>query len=239
MSQAWLACAALAGLSGAFLTGCSHHQAVQGEPIRESRSVEPGGAESARVEVDLGAGELRVLPGTTKLLDGDFRYDSPAMKPEMSYSVAAGRGYLVLRQPSLLKAGLHGANESVWELRLNDRLPTELRIKVGAGKGTLKLAGLALTRLDVEMGAGQMDLDLNGKWEKDLDAQLNGGVGELVVHLPRDIGVRVKATGGLGEIKAEGLRRSSDHWVNDEYGKSTVDLRLDVRGGIGTIRLIG
>lgn len=237
MDKAWLACAAFVCLAGACLTGCSRHERARGEPIRESVSLDAGAAQSARVQVDLGAGELRILPGSAKLLEGDFRFDSPAMRPEVKYDVAAGRGYLTLRQPSVLNAG--GPNQSIWELRLNDRLPTELRIKVGAGKGTLKLAGLALTRLDVEMGAGEVDLDLNGKWEKDLDAQVNGGVGELVVHLPRDIGVRVKATGGLGEIKAEGLRRSSDYWVNDEYGKSSIDLRLDVRGGIGAIRLIG
>jgi hypothetical protein len=239
MGQAWVACVAVVGLAGASLTGCSRHERVRSEPIRESVSLDAGAAESARVQVELGAGELRILPGSAKLLEADFRFGSPEMKPEVKYDVAAGRGYLTLRQPSVLNAGIHGANESVWELRLNNRLPTELRIKVGAGKGTLKLAGLALTRLDIEMGAGQVDLDLNGKWEKDLDAQLNGGVGELVVQLPRDIGVRVKATGGIGDIKTEGLRRSSDYWVNDEYGKSGIDLRLDVRGGIGTIRLIG
>lgn len=234
-----MASAAVVLAVGAGLTGCGRHERVRTDPVRESVSLDAGAAQSARVQVDLGAGELRILPGSGKLLQGDFRFDDPALKPEVKYNVAAGRGYLTLRQPSILNAGLRGVNESVWELRLNDKLPTELRIKVGAGKGTLKLAGLALTRLDVEMGAGEVDLDLDGKWEKDLDAQVNGGVGELVVRLPRDIGVRVKATGGLGEIKAEGLRRSNGHWVNNEYGKSNVDLRLDVRGGIGAIRLIG
>ncbi len=218
------------------LSACGVHR--PSEPISESRTVDAGGAESARVEVELGAGELRIEPGSEHLLAGEFRVD-PALKPEIKYDVAAQRGYLSVRQPSIANSSFGGFSESRWELRLSDRLPTELNVKLGAGKGVLKLAGLALRRLRVEVGVGEVELDLNGRWEQDLEGEVHGGVGEARVHLPRDVGVRVRATGGIGDIKAENLRRQGNYWVNDQYGRSPIDVRLDVQGGIGSIRLIG
>jgi hypothetical protein len=232
-----LVCAALS------LTGCVEHFAEhaehRGDPVRETRAVELGKAESARVQLDIGAGELRVNPGAANLVDADFTYDTPALKPEISQQVSAGRAYVTLRQPPLERAGLRSVHHCTWDLKLNGKVPTDLKIRMGAGKSVLKLAGLQLTRLNMQIGAGEVEVDLNGRWNQDLDVEINGGVGEATVRLPKDVGVRVKASGGLGEINVDGLRRSGEYWVNDAYGRSGVDLRLEISGGIGSIRIIG
>jgi hypothetical protein len=186
----------------------------------------------------MGAGELNVEPGAAQLLAGQFRVPADLM-PQIKYDVAARRGYLTIRQPSHQASGFRGLPDSVWNLRLSDKLPTELAIKVGAGKSLLKLVGLDLRRLRVEMGVGEVDLDLNGRWATDVDVEVEGGVGEARVRLPREVGVRVRATGGIGDIKAENLRREGNYWINEQYGKSPIDLRIEVHGGIGSIRLIG
>lgn len=224
------------------LAGCGPHgrEAFERvEPASENVNIDGNGAESARVEVEMGAGELRIEPGASKLLEADFRYAPPKLKPEVKYEVRLGRGDLVVRQPSIQVAGF-GPHENRWTLRLSDKIPLELRVKVGAGANILKLNGLALRRLNVEMGAGEMDLDLSGPWEKDLDAHVEGGVGQATVRLPQKVGVRVRATGGIGEIKVEGLKKSTgEYWINDAYGKTGTDVRLDISGGVGEIRLIG
>jgi N-terminal domain of toast_rack, DUF2154 len=228
----------LASLAGAALlaAGCAPYE--RSHETSESRSVELAGAESARVEVNLGAGELWVEGGSARLLDGDFHYSLHAWRPEIKYDVSAGRGYLTVRQPPV--HGFHTGNQqNRWDLHLNDRIPIELRANLGAGKGTFKLSGTDLRRLDVEIGAGELQIDLTGGWDHDFDAEIRGGVGEATVRLPHDVGVRIKATGGLGGINAQGLRHENGYYVNDAYGKSDVHLRLTVTGGIGQINLIG
>jgi hypothetical protein len=49
-----------------------------------------------------------------------------------------------------------------WDLRLNDDVPMELHVDVGAGRADLKLGSLSLTRLDVAGGAGALTVDLTG-----------------------------------------------------------------------------
>jgi hypothetical protein len=229
--------AALASLLGAALigAGCTSYERQEAS---ESRTVELGGAKSAHVQVDMGAGELRIDGSGSKLLDADFHYTAAEWKPQVKYDVTAGRGYLTVRQPAI-----HGFNtgnqENRWDLRLNDKIPIDLHVNLGAGQGTFKLSGMAVRRLDVDIGAGELQIDLTGPWDQDLDARIQGGVGEATVRLPREVGVRVQATGGLGGINAQGLRKEGGYYVNDAYGKSDVRLRISVTGGIGQINLIG
>jgi len=230
-------CLALVAGAALIAAGCAPYE--QQQETSDSRSVELRGAESARIQVEMGAGELWVEGGSAKLLDADFHYSVPSWKPEIKYDVSAGRGFLTVRQPPV-----HGFNtgrrENRWDLHLNDKVPVELRVNVGAGKGTLKLSGTALRRLEIEIGAGELQVDLTGGWDHDIDAEVRGGVGEATVRLPRDVGVRATATGGLGGVNVQGgLHKEGGYYVNDAYGKSDVHLRLTVTGGIGQINLIG
>lgn len=234
MNTAHIACLAAAALAA---SGCVRYERHE---TSENRAIELGAAKEARVQVEMGAGSLRVEGGGGKLLDGDFHYSVAEWRPDVKYDVSAGRGYLTIRQPAI-RGFATGKQDNRWELRLNDSVPIDLRVNLGAGEGELKLSGMDVRRLDVAIGAGELKLDLRGPWENNFDGSIHGGVGEATVRLPREVGVRVHATGGLGGIDAQNLRKEGDYFFNDAYGngKSEVRMRLDITGGIGQINLIG
>ena len=120
---------------------------------------------------------------------------------------------------------------------VNDEVPIDLSVEMGAGESDLDLDSLDLTGLNLAMGAGETTVDLTGVYERDLAAAIEGGVGRATVRLPSQVGVRVRAEGGLGRIKAGGLRREGEAYVNDAYGDSDVTLEVEVQGGVGEINL--
>jgi hypothetical protein len=219
------------------LAGCVRIS-ERGEDLSENRMIDAGGAEFVQVRLEMGAGELRLEGGAAKLLDADFHYNFRDQKPVVRYNVAGSRGYLTIRQPPVTTLGANN-NRYIWDLHMNDRMPLDLHVDMGAGQGTFNLAGTSVRRLEVNVGAGQVDLNLNGPWEEDLDARVHGGVGEATVRLPRDVGVRVKASGGIGEIHVRGLQKYEGYYVNDAFHTSGARIRLNVSGGIGQINLIG
>jgi hypothetical protein len=212
-------------------TGCVVQHA--GPAQHEFVSFERDNAELVRVNLKMGAGSLRVGSGTEKLARADFEFNIPDWKPQVSYA----NGNLRISQPE----GSHktiGNTKYDWDVRLNRDVPIEMTINFGAGEAKLDLGSLALRRVDVEMGVGEIQMDLRGKPKQDYNVRIRGGVGEATVHLPSDVGVYAEAKGGIGEISAGGLRHDGDKYYNDAYRKSPVTVRLDIQGGVGSIKLV-
>jgi hypothetical protein len=184
----------------------------------------------------MGAGELSVRGGSPKLMEGEFTFRGLASRPDVHYDGSGFRGRLRIEEPS----GVHTANSHYrWDLRLNNDKPLDLEVDLGAGEGRLELGDLTLRSVDVHMGVGELRLDLRGKPANSYTVNMRGGVGEATVYLPRDVGVVADAQGGIGGITARGLEKRDGEYVNDAYGHSHTTVRLDIRGGIGAINLIG
>ena len=202
----------------------------------ESQSVELGDAQSVRVEINMGAGNLDVTGGADKLLEANFTYNVAKLKPEVKYT----DGTLVVWQPgSKGVPAWQGIADyrNEWGLRLSEGVPMDLRVTLGAGTSNLKLAGLSLTGLDVILGAGEYMLDLSGDWIRDLDVTIDTGAANISLRLPRDVGVRVHIDSGPNITETTGLTREGDVYTNAAYGVSAVTMQIDMETGIGQINL--
>ncbi len=217
------------------LAGCGSRARV-GALQTESQSVELGDAKSVRVEINFGAGDLKLTGGAEKLLEADFTYNVAKLKPVVEYT----DGTLVVRQPDV--SGLPVLRDisdyrNEWGLRLNDEVPMDLSVDMGAGSSDLQLAGLSLTRLDIRLGAGKYTVDLSGDWARDLDVTIDVGAANISVRLPRDVGARVKVESGPHTTEATGLTKDGDVYTNAAYGVSEVTMQIDMQSGIGQINL--
>jgi hypothetical protein len=178
------------------------------------------------------------MGGATDVMEADFTYDDADWKPPLvSYDVdASGQGDLVVTQKATGRPAMR-QGRCEWTIRLNQDLPTELKVKSGAGKADLRLSGLTLPSLRVESGVGELTLDLSGEWRRSTQAFVKAGIGDTVVRLPQDAGVRVQSTVGLGSIHPHGLTWDGEAYTNALYGQAAVTLDITVEGGIGKINL--
>jgi hypothetical protein len=237
MLHVWRSVPALIGASVLLLSGCGRDFGPRGPERSEIRIVDLDNSEEVRAELRMGAGELRVRGGAAKLMEAKFVYNRLRMRPEVTYhSAAAGfRGHLLVEEPS----GVHGgSNRYQWDLAFNSQKPLDLQVKCGAGESRLDLGELSLRRVDIEMGVGELRLDLRGTPQRDYSVSIRGGVGEATVYLPSGVGIEAEAKGGIGGIETTGLEKRDGRYVNDAVGRAKTTVRLNIRGGIGSIRLI-
>ncbi len=238
--QRWIrfagfACCAVLILAAA---GCSvSNGPPTGETRTTSKTVPLGQQKSVDIEIKMGAGELRVANGSSDLMNADFTYNVESWKPEVHYDATGDQGTLTIEQPSG-PHGIHGRTRYEWDVRLNNHVPMEMDVNMGAGKANLNLAGLNLSNLSLNVGAGEADIDLDSAWQHDVNARIHGGVGKVTLHLPSDVGVRATVQGGLGAIHAKGFSKSGDSYTNSAYGKSKATVNIQVEGGLGEVNLM-
>ena len=229
--------AATAVLAGACSTQGGGTQQQVGKMQHDSKSVDPENADSASAQLKMGAGELNLTGGADQLMEAEFSYNVSEWKPMVSYDVSGKKGELVVKQGSANGGDLSGGARNEWDISMNDEVPTDLVVRVGAGESNLDLDSLTLRGLDLRMGAGKTTVDLTGDYARDFDASIEGGVGEATMLLPSEVGVKAKAEGGIGEIDAKGLKKVGGAYVNDAYGESDTNLSVDIKGGVGAINL--
>ncbi len=219
----------------AVFSGCVVSSLPSGPVQYDSSVLERDGVESARVTLNMGAGEMKVGSGTEKLMRAYFTYNVPQLKPEVHNSTSGGVADISIRQP---EGRTHiGHNKYEWDVRLNNDIPLELQVNTGAGQAQLDLGSLALRQVNVEMGVGQLQLDLRGVPKHDYSVNVHGGVGEADVKLPGNVGLEATASGGIGDISVRGLTKEGGRWVNDAFHQPGVKIHLQVSGGVGAIHI--
>ncbi|MCB0156112.1 MAG: hypothetical protein KDF65_15055 [Anaerolineae bacterium] len=227
----------------------------------ESRVIEKEGVTTGRATIAMSAGELAISGGAEELMDATFTYNVDEWTPEISYAAADKQGNLSIHQPAMNFDGIPTDEiRNSWQIKLNDEVPLDLNLELGAGAGELdlheltlerlavkagagetkiNLAGSSVPRLNIDAGVGSMTVDLTGEWQNDLKAVIRSGIGELIVKLPREAGVRVSVSQGMvTELTTRGLTAKGQSFVNEAYGQSPVTLDIELEGGIGQITLI-
>jgi hypothetical protein len=221
---AWLPVALL-------IVGCGE---PAGETRREQQSIDLAGAQSARVNLAMGAGELMVGSGASTLVEAEFTYNLDRLKPTVEHHTSGGETDVTISQTETGSFNF-GNVVSRWDLRLNNGVPTDVIAKLGAGEAHMNLGDLTLRRLDVGIGAGEVHVDLRGMPKRSYGVEIKGGVGETVVYLPRTVGISATAAGGIGSITMNGLEKRGERWINTGHESDPVQITLDVKGGIGEI----
>ncbi|HUL34671.1 MAG TPA: toast rack family protein [Candidatus Eisenbacteria bacterium] len=214
----------------------ARHSAAEAAAMsHRMQTVETKGAKAVRMSVKMPAGNLRIDGGAEQVLEADFSYGSGWLAPTVDYTVDNGSGDLDIGQGSNNQVMIQTDNS--WDLRVNDAIPLDLEVDLGAGRGEFRFAKVNLTHFQLNIGAGEAKVDLSGERAKDLQAEIHGDVGEATILLPRTVGVVATVHGGLGSIDTHGLKEEDGQYVNDAYGKSPTTIHLTINGGIGSIKL--
>src|SRR5580700_1693511 len=123
---------ALVAAATIVLSGCEVNTDFGGPLQHLDKSIDLDKSEMARVEIKMGAGELKVEGGSSKLMDAGFDYNIEGSKPVVHYNASSFRGELTIEQPT----GFHAGSNSTykWNLRFNEKLPIDFVTHLGAGE---------------------------------------------------------------------------------------------------------
>lgn len=128
------------------------------EPIPEvTESIKVASPESDDVNLRLsfGAGELKLSPGASGLVDGTATYNYEHFKPEVKTD--GGDVHITMGETSVNIFPSLDNPKNEWDLKLGSQ-PMDLSIEAGAYQGKFEFGGLSLTSLTIKDGAADVNL---------------------------------------------------------------------------------
>ena len=115
-----------------------------------SQSV-PADINEALVQIDMGAGRLKITAGADKLVEGTISYNVASWEPKVSVKSDG----VVISQEHSTNVGIPNNDiKNNWELKLGS-IPIALSISAGAYDGEIDLTGLSITNLEINDGASK------------------------------------------------------------------------------------
>jgi hypothetical protein len=198
------------------------------------------GAERASVVIRFGAGTLNLgaLPeDSPQLIRGTVDL-SRNETLNQSYSGSNGAVSFTLESEGSWTTGADVFMDSgkSWDLSLNRDIPLDLRVSSGAGKSSIDLTSLNLSRFDLNGGVGQVTVKLPAQGR--YPVRVDGGVGQIVIMVPEGLAARVRVDGGLGGVTTEGdFSHSEDTYTTGNFDTAENRAEIQVDGGIGQIVL--
>lgn len=134
------------------ISACVISAAKARDTKTDNRTIAAEGAHRLVIACTFGAGKLTIEP--VSMADAariDAEYDPDRVDLNVDYRVRGETGRLKIETDH------HGrdvnTDDNVLALSLSDKLPTELKLKLGAAEGKIELGGIPLTLLDLDIGA--------------------------------------------------------------------------------------
>jgi hypothetical protein len=219
------------------------------EDLKTSHFSEPlGAAASARVRVDLSAGEtvIRTLATADNLIEADITHIG-----EINFAVSGDTEKVVsLSQASgaaewfrHVFAWIGSGQRLRWDVALSPNVPMDLDIHGGVGKCDFQLGALQARSISLNGGAGEIDITLPGSAEP-YRVAMNGGVGETDVIVLAGATLDLDIRAGTGEIDLE-VREGAAVNATISGGVGEVKIRvpagaavrIEGKAGIGDIHV--
>jgi hypothetical protein len=221
------------------------------------------GATNGSITVTMGAGEvtLRGTAPSTALMEATVFSREPEWQPAilasrngtekivtMTEKGHKGRDWFALESPNS------------WDVRINEKIPVNLYVEVGAGETSLELGSLNLASLTVSNGAGDTKIDLshyrggplqaqinNGIGDMKiyfddyrggpLQAQINNGIGDLTVRIDKTSNTRITVHSGVGDVSTDGIAQDNEIYTPAGFNPALPVSEIAISQGVGSIQL--
>jgi hypothetical protein len=192
-----------------------------------------GSRTSAAVVIRFGAGDLHLAaaaPG--HVVDGTYRGGVVCTEPtpgrfELDQDLDRGLPWL--------------DHDADWRVGLSDAIPLDVRLETGACRSTLDLTNLQLRSIELHTGASQTRVRTPAAAGA-TQMRVEAGAADVTVEVPAGVAARIHGAVAIGALAVDPVRfpKTSDgSFVSPDFSTATNRLDLEIRGGLGAVKVIG
>lgn len=207
----------------------------------------PDKNEVSEIELQVGAAELNLESGSSRLLEGEIRYNNPAWEPKIKHN----DNRVVISQPRLEDGNIFSTTNprNEWDLKIGSN-PIILNVNAGAYKGKMTFSDYAIKNFTVNDGASdsQVNFKTPNKIEMESLVYKTGASSVDLYGLANANFEKMNFDCGAGsyhlDFSGELVR---DAFVNIQSGVSNLEItipegvssQINVDGGLNNIALEG
>jgi hypothetical protein len=163
---------------------------------------------------------------------------SPEWRPDFSSALDnTTKKVMITDKGHTGKAWIAVHSPNSWDIRVTDRVPVALDVRIGAGDCSLNLGTLNLSYLSIHSGAGDTEILLDRYHGERFDATIGNGIGDLTLKISGTSNSRIVVLQGVGDITGSGFSMNNGAYVTPSYNPALPANEITVKQGVGTFSL--
>lgn len=202
----------------------------------ENVSIDLQGALTADLNINHGAGELKIHSGANA---NEFVRGSFSGGLEHNANRNGDRLEVSMRPvKDVFDFPFFGPHQQLdWDIALNAEIPIALKLNLGANKSDLDLRDMNITNLDLDTGASDTKITLpsKGRFTADLDL----GAASLEIIIPDGLSARIRASLGAADMKIDESRfpRNGKYYQSPDYTAAANAVDMIIDAGAASIKI--
>lgn len=200
-------------------------------------SIKKENASSATIQLDYGAGELKVQGGANPglLLEGNFLEGI-----EYSSRVENSMLKVNLKTPSIDWGiiPVWGLQRRLWDLVLAQDIPLSLVFNNGANSSNLNLEQVVVRDLLINTGASNTEIRMPAS-AGHTNAVIKAGAASIHIFIPEQVAAKIQMIGAISSVNINTQRfvRQADIYVSPDFESAANRLDLRMECGVGSIEI--
>lgn len=207
-----------------------------GEPVvRVDDQYDLSDTNSARLKLDLGAGDIHVASTT----EDQFLYSVPDYNLSRSvFTDDDGAEIVFKHNKGFGPFGYSEEDDIKFYFELPNEITWDIQVDVGAADTTLDLKDLIVKTVDIDSGASDTKLILGNKSDYTY-VDLDTGVSDFELSIKEGVGVRIKSDQVISDnnFVASGLEENGDYHQTPNYDEADSQVEVEIDSAISDIKI--
>lgn len=208
------------------------------KPTITSISEGLGSFSRAKVEIDFGAGDLKLdgIAGAGYLMEATAEHRGSSTGISKEFTQVSGTGQLKLTMASEARR-LLGEKKDKWQLHFSRDIPLDINFKSGLSDLDLDLSLLRLENLNLDIGASKLHLKLPASGISKVT--IKSGMADLEITIPNGKAARIKVQGGFSasDIDEKRFPHVDEYYISPDFSSSSNRVELDIGSGLSRIKI--
>lgn len=194
-----------------------------------------GNIQRAILEINTGAINFEVSGETEKLYEGALLSNFSDLKADNNISEDVST--TKLSTVTFRKGVMFRNIKNELDLRLQNKVPQEIKVETGASDMNLDLSKIILSRLVMKTGASKIRLNLGEKTANDAKIDFEAGASDIKIEFPKTLGVKINSESGLVNNDFQGFTKRDNSYYSEGYDQAQKKIEINFKTGVSSIEV--
>lgn len=193
-------------------------------------------ATAGKIDIKTGAIELNIDGETDKFIEGTAvsSFSSPDIQ------VKNTSGLISADIKTTQKKGFYccGNFKNTLDLKLNNKVPIDLKVDAGATSLDFNLEKIILNSLDINAGASSLKIKIGPTVQSDASINIKAGASSLELSIPREIGIDLTVKTGMSSKEFGDFDTiDNNHYKSRGFDSATKKISINLETGVSSLKI--